>query len=156
MVAYGRVFNYGTAQALPAAMVNRNFHRQRLGSTVAVGQYFRDLLIGEVIRGGQLIDQRLLGSVATIQRIGLDLRYAHDRSTYGNVFTLAIEAGHYLVQAPTLPDAADIRKAFDANTKWDVAEIDCGRSAPEAASASEKKVATCFCTRRYSVVCSGL
>jgi hypothetical protein len=55
-------------------VVNRNLRRQMLGSTVLVGQYFRDLLIGEVIRDGQLIDQRPFGSTATIQRIGLDLR----------------------------------------------------------------------------------
>jgi hypothetical protein len=52
MVAYRRAFNYGTAQAPTGAIVNRNFHRQLVGFMVAVGQYFRDLLIGEVIRGG--------------------------------------------------------------------------------------------------------
>ena len=123
MVAYRRAFNYGTAQAPAGAVVNRNFHRQIVGFMVAVGQYFRDLLIGEVIRGGQLIEQRPFGSVATVQRIGLDLRYALDRSTYGNVFALAMETGHYLIQVLKLLDAPDIKKAFDANTKWDVVEI---------------------------------
>jgi hypothetical protein len=123
MVAYRRAFNYGTAQAPAGAVVNRNFHRQLVGFMVAVGQYFRDLLIGEVIRGGALIDQRPFGSVGTIQRIGLDLRYALDRSTYGNIFSLAIETGHYLIQVLKLLDSPDIKKAFDANTKWDVVEI---------------------------------
>ncbi|WP_041642601.1 hypothetical protein [Azoarcus olearius] len=123
MVAYRRAFNYGTAQAPAGAVVNRNFHRQLVGFMVALGQYFRDLLIGEVIRGGQLIDQRPFGSVATVQRIGLDLRYALDRSTYGNIFALAMEAGHYLKSVLQLLDAPDIKKAFDANTKWDVIEI---------------------------------
>jgi hypothetical protein len=68
---------------------------------------------------------------------------------------LAMEAGHDLVQGLMLLEKTDIKKAFDANTKWDVAEIDCGRSAPAAASVSAKKVAACFCTRRDSVVCSG-
>jgi hypothetical protein len=90
---------------------------------VALSQYFRDLLIGEVIRGGPLIEQRPFGSVATVQRIGLDLRYALDRSTYGNVFALTIETGHYLKQVLAILDAPDIKKAFDANTKWDVVEI---------------------------------
>ena len=90
MVAYRRAFNYGTAQAPAGAVVNRNFHRQLVGFMASVAQYFRDLLIGEVIRGGQLIEQRPFGSVATVQRIGLDLRYALDRSTYGNILL----AGH--------------------------------------------------------------
>ena len=123
MAAYRRAFNYGTAQAPAGAVVNRNFHRQMVGFMVALGQYFRDLLIGEVIRGGQLIEQRPFGSVATVQRIGLDLRYALDRSTYGNIFSLTMETGHYLKQVMQLLDAPDIKKAFDANTKWDVVEI---------------------------------
>jgi hypothetical protein len=58
---------------------------------VAVAQFFRDLLIGEVIRGGALIEQRPFGSIATVQRIGLDLRYALDRTTYGNIFALSTD-----------------------------------------------------------------
>ena len=123
MIAYRRAFNYGTAQAPAGAVVNRNFHRQMVGFMVAVSQYFRDMQISEVIRGGQLIDQRPFGSISTIQRIGLDLRYALDRSTYGNIFALSMETGHYLVQVLKLLDSPDIKKAFDANTKWDVLEI---------------------------------
>ena len=123
MMAYRRAFNYGTAQPPAGAIVNRNFHRQLVGFMVALAQYFRDLLIGEVIRGGQVIEQRPFGSVATVQRIGLDLRYALDRSTYGNIFSLTMETGHYLKQVLQLLDAPDIKKAFDANTKWDVVEI---------------------------------
>jgi hypothetical protein len=123
MIAYRRAFNYGTAQAPAGAVINRNFHRQLVGFMVSVGQYFRDLLIGEVIRGGSLIDQRPFGSVGTIQRIGLDLRYALDRSTYGNIFALTMETGHYLIQVLKLLDSPDIKKAFDANTKWDVVEM---------------------------------
>ena len=123
MIAYRRAFNYGTVRAPAGAIVNANFHRQLVGFMVAVSQYFRDLLIGEVIRGGQLIDQRPFGSIGAGQRIGLDLRYALDRSTYGNIFALTIETGHYLKSVLQLLDAPDIKKAFDANTKWDVVEI---------------------------------
>ncbi|WP_044870903.1 hypothetical protein [Pseudomonas sp. LFM046] len=123
MVAYRRAFNYGNAQAPAGAIVNKNFHRQMVGFMVAVSHYFRDLLIGEVIRGGQLIDQRPFGSVATIQRLGIDLRYALDRSTYGNIFSLSMEVGHYLRTVLQLLDSPDIKKSFDANTKWDVIEI---------------------------------
>ncbi|GAB4226241.1 MAG: hypothetical protein Kow00121_54400 [Elainellaceae cyanobacterium] len=123
MIAYRRTFNYGTSQAPAGAIVNRNFHRQFVGFMVAVAQYFRDLLIGEVIRGGQLIEQRPFGSIGTVQRIGLDLRYALDRSTYGNILALTVETGHYLHSVLNLLDTPDIKKAFDANTKWDVIEI---------------------------------
>lgn len=123
MMAYRRAFNYGTATAPTGAVINRNFHTQLIGFMVALSQYFRDLLIGEVIRGGQVIEQRPFGSVATVQRIGLDLRYALDRSTYGSIFALTMETGHYLKQVMQLLDAPDIKKSFDANTKWDVVEI---------------------------------
>ena len=123
MVAYRRAFNYGTAPTPAGAVLNRNFHRQFVGFMVALSQYFRDLLIGEVIRGGQLIEQRPFGSIGTIQRIGLDLRYALDRATYGNIFALTMEVGHYLKTVLQVLDTPDIKKAFDANTKWDVIEI---------------------------------
>jgi hypothetical protein len=123
MMAYRRAFNYGSARASTGAIFNRNFHRQLVGFMVAVAQYFRDLLIGEVIRGGPLIEQRPFGSVGTVQRLGLDLRYALDRSTYGNIFALTMETGHYLNAILKLLDTPDIKKAFDANTKWDVIEI---------------------------------
>lgn len=123
MTAYKRAFNYGSNRPPAGAIVNVNFHRQFIGFMVAVAQYFRDLLIGEVIRGGPLIEQRPFGSSGTVQRIGLDLRYALDRSTYGNILALTIETGHYLNNVLKLLDAPDIKKAFDANTKWDVIEI---------------------------------
>jgi hypothetical protein len=123
VIAYRRAFNYGTAEAPAGAVVNRGFHRQLVGFMSAVAQYFRDLLIGEVIRGGDRIEQRPFGSIGTVQRIGLDLRYALDRSTYGNIFALAMETGHYLKTVLTLLDTPDIKKSFDANTKWDVVEI---------------------------------
>jgi hypothetical protein len=122
-IAYRRAFNYGASPSPAGAVVNRNFHRQLVGFMVALAQYFRDLLIGEVIRGGQLIEQRPFGSIGTVQRIGLDLRYALDRATYGNIYALTVETGHYLKQVLALLDAPDIKKAFDANTKWNVVEI---------------------------------
>jgi hypothetical protein len=122
-LAYKRAFNYSNIQPPQGAIVNLNFHRQFVGFMVGVAQYFRDLLIGEVIRGGPLIEQRPFGSIGTVQRIGLDLRYAVDRSTYGNILALTIETGHYLNNVLNLLDTPDIKKAFDANTKWDVIEI---------------------------------
>lgn len=123
MIAYRRAFNYGSAPGPAGAIVNQNFHRLLTGFMVALSQYFRDLLIGEVIRGGMVINQRPFGSVATVQRIGLDLRWALDRASYGNILALTQETGHYLKSMLELLDAPDIKKAFDANTKWDVVEI---------------------------------
>jgi len=123
MIAYRRAFSYGTVRAPAGAVVNRTFHRQFVGFMVAVSQYFRDLLIGEVVRGGPLIEQRPFGSIGTVQRIGLDLRFALDRATYGNIFVLTMETGHYLKSVLELLDTPDIKKAFDANTKWDVVEM---------------------------------
>lgn len=123
MFAYKRVFNYGTAPSPAGAIVNKNFHNQLVAFMTALAQYFRDLLIGEVIRGGQLIDQRPFGSVATIQRLGIDLRYALDRTSYGNILALTHETGHYLKSILNLLDTSDIKRSFDANTKWDVVEI---------------------------------
>ena len=122
MVAYRRAFNYGSAKAPAGAVMNVNFHRQLVAFMVAVAQYFRDLQISEVIKGGPMLNQRPFGSVATVQRIGLDLRYALDRSTYGNIFALTMETGHYLNSILKLLDTPDIKKSFDANTKWDVIE----------------------------------
>jgi len=121
--AYRRAFNYGSNPAPAGAVINRDFHRQMVGFMSSVAQYFRDLMIGEVVRGGPRLEQRPFGSVATVQRLGLDLRYALDRSTYGNIYALSVETGHYLKQVMALLDAPDIKRAFDANTKWNVVEI---------------------------------
>jgi hypothetical protein len=123
MIAYRRVFNFGNAPSPAGAIVNRNFQSQLLAFMTSLAQYFRDLLIGEVIRGGQVIEQRPFGSVATVQRLGIDLRFALDRASYGNILALTHETGHYLKTAIELFDTPDIKKVFDANTKWDVVEI---------------------------------
>lgn len=138
MVAYKRAFNYGNVEPPAGAVVNRNFHRQFVAFMTAVSQYFRDLLIGEVIRGGQLIDQRPFGSIGTVQRVGTDLRYALDRSTYGNIYSLSMETGHYLKTVMNLLDSPDIKKAFDANTKWDVVEAVSNRHLGGTAEPSQR------------------
>jgi hypothetical protein len=120
--AYRRAFNYGPGATGPGAMVNRDFHRQLVGFMGAIAQYLRDLRIGDVIRGSQNLNNRAFGSVATVQRLGIDLRYALNRATYGSIYALSMETGHYLKQVLTLLDAPDIKKAFDANTKWNVVE----------------------------------
>jgi hypothetical protein len=66
MIAYRRAFNYGKVDAPSRAVCNKGFHRQFVAFNAALAQYFRDLLIGEVIRGGQQLDQRPFGSQATI------------------------------------------------------------------------------------------
>jgi hypothetical protein len=122
MVAYMRVFNYGRAPRPAGAIINKNFHYQLVALMSALAQYYRDLTIGEVIRGSQDIEQRPFGNFAVIQRLGIDLRYALDRASYGNIVALTHETGLYLKQLLELFDAPDIKKSFDANNKWDVLE----------------------------------
>jgi hypothetical protein len=121
-IAYLRVFNYGRAPRPAGAIVNVNFRYQLVALMSALAQYYRDLTIGEVIRGGQNLDQRPYGTIAQIQRFGTDLRYALDRASYGNIVALTHETGLYLKQVLELFEAPDIKKSFDANTKWDVLE----------------------------------
>ena len=152
----------------PRAVVYRNFHRQFVAFNAAIAQYFRDLLIGEVIRGSQLINQRPFGSQATIQRLGTDLRWGLDRATYGNLYALTVETGNYLKVVLDMLETPDIKKAFDANTKWDVIEFvserlsrrpggdlaahQAGRRRPAAARVRRRRAvlrrATSTCSRR--------
>lgn len=123
MMAYRRAFNYGNVATPAGTAVYRDFHRQFVAFNAAIAQYFRDLLIGEVIRGSQNIEQRPFGSQATIQRLGIDLRWHLDRSTYGNIYSLVTETLNYLQSILEMLDTPDIKKAFDAHTKWDVIEV---------------------------------
>jgi hypothetical protein len=122
-LAYRRVFNYGNQAPTQGAVVYRGFHRQFVAFVASIAQYFRDLLIGEVIRGANKLEQRPFGSQATIERLGTDLRWQMDRATYGNIVSLTIETSNYLKTVLDALDTPDIKKAFDANTKWDVLEI---------------------------------
>jgi hypothetical protein len=123
MLAYRRVFNYGPRTPAGNAVVFRTFHRQYVAFVAAIAQYFRDMLIGQVIRGSQNIEQRPFGSQASIERLGTDLRWQVDRATYGNIVSLAMETTNYLNTVLEALETPDIKKAFDANTKWDVVEI---------------------------------
>jgi hypothetical protein len=111
-IAHRRAFNCGTYPTPVGAVVNRNFHRQIAGFMVLLPQCFRELQIGEAIRGGGMIEQRPFGGVATVQRLGLDMRYALDRATCGNIYALAVETGHYLKQVLTLLSAPAIKKVM--------------------------------------------
>jgi hypothetical protein len=137
--AYRRVFNYGPRSA-PAgnAVVFRTFHRQYVAFASAIAQYFRDMLIGQVIRGSQNIEQRPFGSQASIERLGTDLRWQLDRATYGNIVSLTMETTNYLNTVLEALETPDIKKAFDANTKWDVVEIVSTRHLGGAAQISQR------------------
>ncbi|MDB5672326.1 MAG: hypothetical protein JWO25_3285 [Alphaproteobacteria bacterium] len=122
LIAYRRVFNYGRAPIPAGAIVNRNFHFQMVAFMNAMSQYFRDLTIGQVIRGSMDINDRPFAALAIVQRVGTDLRYQLDRASYGNILALTREVGQYLQQVFELLDTPDIKRSFDANTKWDVIE----------------------------------
>src|SRR6185436_2233648 len=98
LVAYMRAFSYGKAPRPAGAIVNVNFHYQFVALMTALAQYYRDQVIGEVIRGGPVLEQRPYGTLATVQRLAIDLRYALDRSSYGNIVALTQETGLYLKQ----------------------------------------------------------
>ncbi|MFM5925296.1 MAG: hypothetical protein ACKOPG_14030 [Novosphingobium sp.] len=121
-IAYRRAFNYGAAPMPRGAVVNRNFHFQLVALMSALSQYFRDLTIGQVIRGSTAINDRPFASLSTVQRVGTDLRYQLDRASYGNIMALTQEVGAYLQQVFDLLDSPDIKKAFDADTRWHVIE----------------------------------
>jgi hypothetical protein len=138
MIAYRRAFNYGNVPSPAGAVVNRNFHYQFVGFMSAMSQYFRDLTIGQVIRGADTLNERPFASVATVQRVGTDLRFALDRASYGNILALTQEVGQYVQQVMELFDAPDIKRSFDANTKWDVLEIVSVRHLGGAAELSQR------------------
>ncbi|MBX9881026.1 MAG: hypothetical protein K2X73_03545 [Sphingomonas sp.] len=138
LIAYRRAFNYGTVATPAGAVTNRNFHFQLVAFMSALAQYFRDLTIGLVIRGSNALDERPFAPLATIQRVGTDLRFALDRASYGNILALTTEVGQYLQQIFELLDAPDIKKAFDANTKWDVIEVVSQRHLGGAADLSQR------------------
>lgn len=122
LIAYKRAFNYGTGSTPAGAVINKNFHYQFVAFMSSMAQYTRDLTVSEVIKGSQQIDDRPYGTIASIQRLGTDLRYSLDRSSYGNILALAHEVGQYLQTSLDLLESPDILKSFDANNKWDVVE----------------------------------
>jgi hypothetical protein len=138
MIAYRRAFNYGTAPIPQGAIVNRNFHFQLVAFMSALSQYFTDLTIGQVIRGADTLNDRPFASLSTVQRVGTDLRYQLDRASYGNILALTQEVGQYLQQIFELLDAPDIKRSFDANTKWDVVEAVANRHLGGAADMSQR------------------
>ncbi|HEY0413251.1 MAG TPA: hypothetical protein VGD66_08915 [Allosphingosinicella sp.] len=138
LIAYRRAFNYGRAPVPAGAVVNRNFHFQFLAFMNALSEYFRDVTIGQVIRGSATINDRPFAALATVQRIGTDLRYQLDRASYGNILALTREVGAYLQQIFELLDAPDIKRSFDANTKWDVVETVAQRHLGGAADMSQR------------------
>lgn len=137
-IAYRRAFNYGRAPVPAGAVVNRNFHYQFLSFMNALSQYFRDVTIGQVIRGSAEINDRPFAALATVQRIGADLRYQLDRASYGNILALTREVGAYLQQIFELLETPDIKRSFDATTKWDVVETVAQRHLGGAADMSQR------------------
>lgn len=138
LLAYRRVFNYGRAPVPSGAIVNRNFHFMLVAFMNALSQYFQDLTIGQVIRGSNTINDRPFAALATVQRVGTDLRYHLDRASYGNILALTKETGQYVQQVFELLDTPDIKKSFDANTKWDVIEAVANRHLGGAAEMSQR------------------
>ncbi|MCV6598669.1 MAG: hypothetical protein OIF40_16510 [Mangrovicoccus sp.] len=121
-IAYGRVFNHGRGPKPAGAIINRNFPHQFVALISALARYYRDLTIGEVVRGGPAIDNRPFGSIAAVQRLAIDMRYALDRASYGNIVSLTRESGLYLKEVLGILDAPDIKRAYDAPNRWQALE----------------------------------
>ncbi|SIT00218.1 hypothetical protein SAMN05421759_10989 [Roseivivax lentus] len=121
-IAYGRVFNHGRGPKPAGAVINRNFQHQFVALISSLAKYYRDLTVSEVVRGGPALDSRPYGAIATVQRIAIDLRYALDRSSYGNIVSLTHESGMYLSEALGILDSPDIKRAYDATNRWQALE----------------------------------
>ncbi len=121
-IAYGRVFNYGRGPKPAGAIINRNFQHQFVALISSLARYYRDLTVSEVVRGGPALDTRPYGSIASVQRIAIDLRYALDRASYGNIVSLTHESGLYLKEVLGILDAPDVKRAYDATNRWQALE----------------------------------
>jgi hypothetical protein len=66
------------------------------------------------------------------------MRWQLDRATYGNIVSLTIETSNFLKTILDALDTPDIKKSFDANTKWDVIEIVSQRHLGGAAAISQR------------------
>ncbi|MEM9970028.1 MAG: hypothetical protein AAF762_02860 [Pseudomonadota bacterium] len=137
-IAYGRVFNHGRGPKPAGAIINRNFQHQFVALISALARYYRDLTIGEVVRGGAALNNRPYGAIATVQRLATDLRYALDRSSYGNIVSLTHESGLYLKEVLGILDAPDIKRAYDATNRWQALEGILKRNSANTADLSQR------------------
>lgn len=118
--AYRRVFGYTTIPPAPSAQPNNKFHGLFVQFVSNVAELWRDKRISDVIRD-RAFDANF-GSIATVRRAGLDLRYNLKFASYGHVNVMRIEALQLLDEAFRILNSEDIKRLFGADNAWDVVE----------------------------------
>ncbi|MFC0389076.1 hypothetical protein [Muricoccus vinaceus] len=128
--AYLRAFGYRApvhgmppgATVPPArwASPNTEFHGLFNAFVAEVARFFRDKRISEVVR--DRANDPSFGSIATVRRAGLDLRYNLKNFSYGHLSVLRVETLQLLEEAFEILQAEDVRALFGAETAWDVVE----------------------------------
>jgi len=86
----------------------------------AMSQYFQESDHRPGHPRSSTINDRPFAALATVQRVGTDLRYHLDRSSYGNILALTRETGQYVQQIFECSMRPTSRDPSTANTKWDV------------------------------------
>jgi hypothetical protein len=119
--AYRRVFGYGTADPGANARPNPDFHGLFVHFISETAKFWRDKRIAEVIQHGAT--DLSFGSIAIVQRAGLDLRNNMKNSSYGFINVLRIETSQALAEAFRVLDAPDVRAQFGAENAWDTLEL---------------------------------
>lgn len=128
--AYLRAFGYRapvhgapSGAAVPPARwasPNAEFHPLFNTFVAEVARFFRDKRISEVVR--QSANDPSFGSIATVRRAGLDLRYNVKNYSYGHLSVLRVETLQLLEEAFDILQSEDVRSLFGADTAWDVVE----------------------------------
>ncbi|MDZ8260754.1 hypothetical protein [Nostoc sp. ChiQUE01b] len=118
--AYRRVFGYTTIPPAPSAQPNNKFHGLFVQFVNNVAELWRDKRISDVIR--ERAFDPSFGSIATVRRAGLDLRYNLKWASYGHVNVMRVEALQLLDEAFRILGSEDIKRLFGADNAWDVIE----------------------------------
>jgi hypothetical protein len=121
MRAYKRVFGYGTADPGRNARANPEFHGQFVHFISETAAFWRDKRISDVINRGAT--DLTFGSIAVVQRAGLDVRNNVKNSSYGFINVLRIETSQALAEAFRILDAPDIKAQFGSENPWETIEL---------------------------------
>lgn len=120
LAAYCRAFGYCAVPPPAGSKPNREFHPLFTQFVRETALFWRDKRVSEVIR--ERSNDPSFGSIATVRRAGLDLRYNVNFTSYGHLNVLRVEVMQLLEEAFRILGAPDVRSLFGADTAWDVIE----------------------------------
>ncbi|HEX8152058.1 MAG TPA: hypothetical protein VF698_02980 [Thermoanaerobaculia bacterium] len=120
LAAYCRAFGYCVVPPPAGSKPNREFHPLFTQFVRETALFWRDKRVSEVIR--ERSNDPSFGSIATVRRAGLDLRYNVNFTSYGHLNVLRVEVMQLLEEAFRIMNAPDVRSLFGADTAWDVVE----------------------------------